>query len=389
MRSASSFIAAAWLGLFACSGTEGTDDGGGGAASTGGASASGGAPSSGSGGAGTTGGGANTGGVTGSGGAAATGGASSTGGSGSGPIEHECGLPELGAPLAAATSALEVVNWAGKQAAISYTFDDGNSSQTSNYDTLNALGVPFTFYLVTNWSGARNAVWTRAIADGHEIGNHSHTHPETGSGADLDAATRFIEENLGVKPLTMAAPYGNSSYQSLAASRFLFNRGVGGGSIAANGSQNRYDLPTYIPATNANKAAFDNAVSTAVNQGRWQIVLVHGFTGGNDSAYQPVPLNDFVEHVRGQRDGGRAWIDTLLNVGAYFLAQKLVAEAQPAVNGEGSTWSWTLPDHFPEGRCLRVRSTGRVLQGGQAIAENAQGYYDISLDAGSVTVVPD
>lgn len=391
MRSASSFIALACLGLTACSGTDDAN-GGGDTTGTGGTFASGGGTSDGSGGFGNDNGNGTGGTFTGTGGFTATGGSSNTGGSdGDGdPVQNDCGLPELSSPLAPASSALEVVNWAGKQAAISYTFDDGTATQVSNYTTLNNLGVPFTFYLVTNWSGTTNNInlWKQAILDGHEIGNHSHTHPQAGTGSELDNATNYIQTNLGVKPLTMAAPYGDTSYKSHAQTRFLFNRGVNGGSIAPNGNVDRYDLPTFIPATGADKNALDAGVNTAVNQGRWQIVLIHGFTGANDSPYQPVPLDAFLQHVQGQRDSGKVWIDTLLNVGAYYLAQKLLNETQPIMSGEGSTWSWTLPQFFPEGRCLRIRSNGRVLQNGQPVAEHPNGYYDISLDVGSVTVAP-
>ena len=341
-----------------------------------------------------TGGGASTGGSgpgvgTGGGpsGGAGSGGAPGSGGAEDPSVEIDCDLPELSAPLDEPTELLQVVPWAGRQAAISYTFDDGNSSQIQNYDVLNALGVPFTFYLVTNWGGAQSSIWEQAIVDGHEIGNHSHTHPEAGSGADLDAATQFIETNFDVTPLTMAVPYGNASYAPLAASRFLFNRGVGGGSIASQGAQDPYNLPTHVPAANANKAELDGAVSSAVAQGRWQTMTIHGFTGGSDGAYQPIPLNDFVEHVRGQRDSGWVWIDTLLDVGAYLIGHQLLTAAAPEVSGAGSTWSWTLPDHFPAGRCLRVQSSGRVFQDERPITENSLGYYELALDAGHVTIV--
>ncbi len=298
----------------------------------------------------------------------------------------ECNLPELDAAVEAPTGSLRVLNWAGKTAALSYTFDDGNQTQITNYGALNALGVPFSFYLTTNWGGASNAVWTQAVTDGHEIGNHSHTHAENGTASELDSATQFIETRLGVKPLTMAAPYGNTSYSPLAATRFLFNRGVGGGSIAPSGNVDRYNLPTYIPPANASKATMDQAVNSAVSRGHWQTVLVHGFVGGNDGAFQAVPLADFLAHVEGQRDSGKVWIDTLLNVGAYFLGQKLVSGATPSVQGANSTWSWTLPEHFPEGRCLRVVSSGTVSQQGAALTKHPLGYYDVALDAGELTV---
>ncbi len=313
------------------------------------------------------------------------GGGASSGGSGS--AELDCGFPVLATPFGASSESLEIVNWAGRQAALSYTLDDGTASQIANYDALNGLGVPLTFYLVTNWGGD-NAVWKRAVADGHEIGNHSQSHPQTGTGETLDAATAFLEDELGVRPLTMAAPYGDPSYPPLAPARFLLNRGVGGGSVAPNGNSDPYNLPTYTPPSNANQATLDSGVSGAVAQGRWQTMLIHGFTGGGDGAYQPIPLADFLAHIEGQRDSGQVWIGTVLRVGAYYLAQKLLTAATPVPEGSATRWSWTLPEFFPTGHCLRVRSNGRVLQGGQPVAENPLGFYDIALDAGELTVEP-
>jgi hypothetical protein len=82
----------------------------------------------------------------------------------------------------------------------------------------------------------------------------------------------------------------------------------------------------------------------------------------------------------------RVWIDTLLDVGAYFVAQKLLTDATPSVEGAESTWSWTLPQHLPEGRCLRIVSSGDVSQRGAAVIKHPLGYYDLSLDVGQVTI---
>lgn len=305
-------------------------------------------------------------------------------GSGGGPTTA-CGLPALDAPLAAQTEDLSILDWAGKSAAVSYTFDDATSSQVQAYTTINALGVPFTFYVTTGWIGDPSP-WIQALADGHEIGNHSQTHPMAATEEELDGATAYIEQNIGVSPLTMAAPYGDSSYSNPAMSRFLLNRGVSGGSIAPLANANVYSLPTFTPPENADKIALDSGISTALSQGNWQTLLIHGFADFPDSSYLPISLDGFVAHVEELRDSGDVWIDTMLAVGSYFIGQKLLSEATPTVDGDESTWAWSLPAHFPAGSCLRIQSSGTVLQNGTEVPEDPDGYYDISLDAGQVTV---
>ena len=85
-------------------------------------------------------------------GAAGPGGATS-GGSPGLPVPPGAGLPRpSGTP-----GNITVLNWAGFTSAVSYTFDDTNSSQISNYAALNALGVRMTFYLITNKTTEFNA----------------------------------------------------------------------------------------------------------------------------------------------------------------------------------------------------------------------------------------
>jgi uncharacterized membrane protein YfbV (UPF0208 family) len=75
------------------------------------------------------------------------------------------------------------------------------------------------------------------------------------------------------------------------------------------------------------------------------------------------------------------WADTLSNVGAYWLGQKLIPPSAT------TNASWTLPAHFPRNMCLRVTTTGgTVKQNGEIVPWNDHGYYEVSLDAKSVTV---
>lgn len=342
-----------------------------------------------------TGGTSGTGGTTGTentGGTDATGGTTNTGGT-TGGIVVDCDLPAAGSPGVAAPSGaangIEVLDWAGFKSAVSYSFDDANSSQLSNFDAMMALGVHFTFYLQTGKSDASNPKWGTAAEAGHELGNHTQSHQQNGTASDVDAATAFIKDTFGVTPYTMAAPYGNTSYVSLAQSRFIINRGVSEGSMAPNGNTDPFNILGNMPAQGAQASAMNQIVDSARSQGNWQVFTIHGFTGGSDQAYQPIPFDSFVENVEYVKGQGDVWIDSVVNVGAYWIAQKLLSSVSPTSSDGGSTWSWQLPANFPPGMCLRVTTGGGTLsQDGQALAWDDHGYYQIALDAGSVTLTP-
>jgi peptidoglycan/xylan/chitin deacetylase (PgdA/CDA1 family) len=281
---------------------------------------------------------------------------------------------------------LTVLNWAGFTGAVSYTFDDANQSQIDYYPDINALGVHMTFYLVSNSMNATNNIWTQAVKDGHELGNHTHTHPSTASASEIDTCTTFIQQTFGVTPFTMAAPYGDMSFVSYAQSRFLANRGVWGGSIAPNDSTDPFNLLCNIPATRASAADINSYILSARDLGNWQIMLFHGFY---DSDFQPVDIGEFTKSVNAIKAYGDMWMDTVCNICAYWRAQKLFAALSPATSGADMLYTWTLPAHFPPGKYLRVKVTGGTLkQNGQILNWDSHGFYEISLDAGSLTISP-
>jgi hypothetical protein len=77
----------------------------------------------------------------------------------------------------------------------------------------------------------------------------------------------------------------------------------------------------------------------------------------------------------------------MVNVGAYWRAQKVVSAATPIAAGNSQTLTWTLPPHFPPGKYLRVTvDGGTLLQGGTPVPWNSHGYYEIALDIGSLTL---
>jgi hypothetical protein len=299
---------------------------------------------------------------------------------------------------------LKVLNWAGFQGATTFTFDDSQPSQIAHYAELAAVGVPMTFYISTGNSNEANydATWTQAVKAGSEIGNHTvhHCHADlTGCSfgsplaslpPEVDQCTTYIPQHTGQSDVwTGASPFGDTGYDSDAQSRFFVYRGVGGGTIAPNDATNPFNLPCHLAASGETGSQFDSAIDSAVGSGAWLIILVHSILPTSATWYNPVQITDVTGSMTHAKNLGNDWVDTVAAVGAYWRGQKLLSSAAPAMSGNAQTWSWTLPAHFPPGKYLRVTVTGGTLtQKGAALPWNSHGYYEVSLDAGSLTLSP-
>ncbi len=107
--------------------------------------------------------------------------------------------------------------WRGPadRAAVALTFDDGPSESTP--DLLELLGryrVPATFFQCGANVRRLPGIAREVAAAGHEIGNHSHTHPRFflhGPGFihdELARAQEVIHATAGVRPSYLRVPYG-------------------------------------------------------------------------------------------------------------------------------------------------------------------------------------
>lgn len=301
-----------------------------------------------------------------------------------------CGLPDVGVggvPRPAGTAGgFKVIDWAGFKGAVSFTFDDGNSSQLDSYAALMKLGIRYTFFLIGQ-NVAQNVVnWQRAAADGNELGNHTQYHVQGDAiASDVGAGQKTVESTFNVKAYTMAAPYGND-YSSIAPSFHFLNRGTANGLMRPNADAVAFDTPCFIPGPGEKVAAFDAEINAARAGNGWKVILIHGFTG-DSSAFNPVDLDQFTLAVEHAKAPGDLWIDTFANVGAYWRGQAALSKGQVTTSGVEQTWSWTLPAHFPPDKCLRVTVSGGTLkQNGRVLPWNEHGYYEIALDAGSVSL---
>lgn len=97
------------------------------------------------------------------------------------------------------------------------TFDDGPSTFTPHLlDMLDEAGIHATFLMLGKNAAYYPDIVKRALAEGHEVGNHSYSHPNLrrlsyDAIEDQISKTNDILRSLGADPKVMRPPYGNSN----------------------------------------------------------------------------------------------------------------------------------------------------------------------------------
>jgi peptidoglycan-N-acetylglucosamine deacetylase len=99
---------------------------------------------------------------------------------------------------------------------IAMTFDDGPSPETTPrlLDILKQRNIKATFFMIGQNAERNPAIVKRILAEGHEIGNHSWTHPQLSKLADdrvteeINKTQNAIKDASGYTPVLMRPPYG-------------------------------------------------------------------------------------------------------------------------------------------------------------------------------------
>jgi peptidoglycan/xylan/chitin deacetylase (PgdA/CDA1 family) len=326
-----------------------------------------------------------------------------------GPTIGASGLPNppsSGVPQpAGAAGNLTVLDWAGFTSAVTWTFDDSQPSQIEHYAELQAVGIPMTFYVCDGNSGLANfdATWIQAAMDGHEIANHTSHHcyesfSSCGFGTHLATADDEITDNEtyitqhyapgGV--WTMASPYGDPPWSTPAQAHYFILRGVPGGFVGAGttDSTNPYNLPIYLAQPNDTSANFNGQIDSAHTNHKWIIFLVHSILPTTAQWYNPTDIGQITTSMTYGKMAD-VWNDTMVAIGAYWRGQKTVMAAPSSMSNGATTWTWTLPEHFPSGKYVRVTVTGgKLSQSGTTLAWNDHGFYEVALDPGTLTLSP-
>ena len=103
---------------------------------------------------------------------------------------------------------------------VALTFDDGPSAEWTPQilDVLKREGVQATFFIQGKYAAEYPKLIERIAAEGHEIGNHSYTHPdlsqisEARATMELNATQRIVQSLTGYSTLLFRPPYNSDRH---------------------------------------------------------------------------------------------------------------------------------------------------------------------------------
>jgi len=233
----------------------------------------------------------------------------------------------------------------GRLGAVSLTFDDGVSSQLRvAVPALNEGELHATFYLTPqgeDWA-ARLAPWIEVANAGHEIGNHSLTHPCTRGFRDrldvpclermtlADIETDILEAERRLHSVIpqdgrrsfcypcyfsyVGEGAARQSYVPVIAHHFVAGRSKG---ERANHplTSDLHDLSSW-PVERMSGAELVGLAERAAAVGRWTILTFHGINEGH-LAVADVDLRELVDHLRRHRE--RIWTAPVATVAQHII----------------------------------------------------------------------
>ena len=130
-----------------------------------------------------------------------------------GPVPRN---PDMNLPASGASSGITFSRVSVAQPYIAMTFDDGPHPKNTPrlLDMLRERNIKATFYVIGRNVDLYPNVLRRTVSEGHEIGNHTYTHPilsKLGDSTVREELTKCrdaVARAAGVKPRTLRPPYG-------------------------------------------------------------------------------------------------------------------------------------------------------------------------------------
>ncbi len=234
----------------------------------------------------------------------------------------------------------------GKRVALSLSFDDARLSQVDVGTKLfDEYGVKATFFVLTSSVSKRLDAWKQAIANGHEIGNHTEQHPCSGNfpwakpkaleeytldkmKSELIRTNKALEAQLGITPRVFAYPCGQTfvgrgvntkSYIPLIAELFSVGRGW-----LDEGPND----PTFCDMAQLTGMEMDGKdfeqilpiIENAKKTGHWVVLAGHEVGESGNQTARVAMLRKLCEYAQNPANG--VWIAPIGTVAKYVQEKR-------------------------------------------------------------------
>ena len=189
----------------------------------------------------------------------------------------------------------EASQYGGVDDTVAITFDDGPDPRWTPriLDVLKAEHVPATFFVMGSQASEHPSLLARIYREGHEIGNHTWSHPNISKLSplelrmELNATERLFAAQLGVKPLLFRPPYAidvepevDEEARSIEAAQAIGYVTVG----------SRIDPRDWATAPKRSADELVDSVMDQLNLDQGSIILLHDGGGDREETVRALPL---------------------------------------------------------------------------------------------------
>ncbi len=262
--------------------------------------------------------------------------------------------------LTAYPSPYVIMRWGGDdKKKIALTFDDGPSAGYSAaiLDVLQRYHVSATFFVIGSNVEVNPQLLQRIVSEGHEVGNHTFTHPDISAitpeqfALELNATERLIESQLGRHSLLFRPPYGEDVEPE---------RPDQLKPLVLTSDLGYYTIGMQIDPNDWRQPGVDKIVQQTIDQavnGNGNVVLLHD--GGGDRTQTLVALPGIIEGLRA-RGYQLVTISNLLGLSRDHVMppiseeERLIAGANEAAFLFISALNWLLTNVFMLGIVLGI-----------------------------------